>query len=269
MKKSFCTAFAAIALTCAAQQHVCVNPYTGEAASKDTAPALEIFIPENPAGPAVVACPGGGYGFLAYDKEGADWADWLGERGIALAVLNYTLPKGNCQLPGNDAKAAISYLRENAAALKLDPEKIGIMGFSAGGHLASTAATHYDSAANRPSFQILVYPVISMDSTITHKGSRVNLLGENPTEGLVTLYSNEKQVKAGNPPAYIIACEDDRTVPVANSLRYFQALTDAGVPAEAHFFPTGGHGFGKLPGFKYVNSMLNTLSDWLADTAKK
>lgn len=268
MRKFILSAMMTLAIAASAQQHLCVDPYTGMQASKEQAPALEIFIPQNPAGPAVVACPGGGYGFLAYEKEGSDWAEWLGERGIALAVLNYTLPEGRHMLPGNDAKAAIAYLRANAGNLGLDPDKIGIMGFSAGGHLASTAATHYDSPDNRPSFQILVYPVISMDKTITHGGTRHNLIGDDAADELVRLYSNELQVKAGNPPAYIIACEDDRTVPVANSLRYYQALTDAGVAAEMHIFPTGGHGFGKLPGFKYVDSMLSTLSDWLADTLR-
>ncbi len=205
---------------------------------------------------------------LAYDKEGTDWADWFAERGITLAVLNYRLPNARHELPVADAKAAISYLRENAAKLGLDPSKIGIMGFSAGGHLASTAATHYDSAANRPSFQILAYPVISMDKAITHNGTRHNLIGDNASTDLAEFYSNELQVKDSNPPAYIVACEDDHAVPVANSLRYYQALTNHKVPAEIHIYPTGGHGFGKLSSFKYVDSMLSTLSDWLEDILK-
>lgn len=259
---------AALSLSCAAQQHFTVNPYTGQETSPQEAPALEIFIPANPQGAAVVACPGGGYGFLAYDKEGSDWAEWLNSQGITLAVLNYTLPEQRPLLPGNDAKAAISYLRANASSLGLNPEQIGIMGFSAGGHLAATAATHYDSPANRPSFQILVYPVISMDSTITHGGTRHNLIGTDASDEMVTLYSNELQVKADNPPAYIIACQDDKAVPVENSIRYYQALTRNGVPAEIHIYPTGGHGFGKLPGFKYVDPMLASMGAWLADILK-
>lgn len=255
-------------LTAGAQQHLTVNPHTGSATEKGAPSALEIFIPANPTGGAVIACPGGGYGYLAYDKEGADWAGWLGERGISLAVLNYRLPEGKHEIPLADAQAAISYLRTNATELGLDPDKIGIMGFSAGGHLASTAATHYDNDSNRPSFQILVYPVISMDKSITHGGTRHNLIGDDAPQDLVELYSNELRVRDSDPPAYIIACEDDHTVPVANSLRYYQSLTNHNVPASMHLYPTGGHGFGKLASFKYVDSMLTTLSEWLEDTLK-
>lgn len=262
MKKltaSFLALFCVLAAHAAGPVKVDIN------ATPDEKAVLEIYRTDGAARGAVVVCPGGAYGFKAIDKEGRDWAGWFADRGIVTAVLDYRLPQGRDGVPLADCSAAVAHLRENAERYGIPADRIGVMGFSAGGHLAATAATH-SSGAGRPDFQILMYPVISMDSVITHRGSRDNLLGKSPADGAVAYYSCELMVTDATPPAFIFTCEDDRTVPPANSLRYYQALTDCNVPSELHVYPTGGHGYGKQPGFKYVSQMLYLLDSWIKNT---
>lgn len=232
--------------------------------SKVTAPTLEVRLaPKDKAnGTAVVICPGGGYAFLAYDHEGVQVADWFNARGISAFVLKYRLPsdaimKDKSVGPLQDVQEAIRTVRRRAAEWGINPARIGVMGFSAGGHLAATASTLFDDAvypsdgtSARPDFSILVYPVISMQAGLTHGGSRQNLLGSDPAPERVDHFSNERQVKANTPPAFLIHAEDDKTVPVENSLQYFAAMKQHGVPAELHIYPEGGHGFGlgQMPG---------------------
>ncbi|NHN25826.1 alpha/beta hydrolase [Flavobacterium jejuense] len=220
-------------------------------------PTLTIFKPKNPNGTAVVICPGGGYLHLAINKEGYKVAEWLNSLGITAVVLKYRLPsykimKNKSIGPLQDAQEAMRYVRKNAKKWNLDEHKIGIMGFSAGGHLASTLATKYDKAvynitdstSAKPDFSILVYPVISMEETITHKGSKTNLLGLNPSKKLENLFSNETQVNLQTPKTFIIHATDDKSVPVENSINYYLALKSNKVSTEIHVYKKGGHGFG-------------------------
>lgn len=223
-----------------------------------TNPTLEVFLPsqEKATGMAVVICPGGGYGVLVYQGEGISTAKELSANGIAAFVLKYRLPDDKLMenktiAPLQDAQQAIKLVRENATKWGIDPHKIGIMGFSAGGHLASTEATHFKKAlieniqntSLRPDFQIVVYPVISMQDKLTHAGSRNQLLENNPTKEIKDLFSNELQVDEDTPPAYITHAADDKTVDVDNSVEYFEALRHHNVPVEMHLYPKGGHGF--------------------------
>ncbi len=227
--------------------------------SKVTDPVLLVYLPapEKANGTAVVICPGGGYGRLAIDHEGYDIAAWFNEVGIAGIILKYRLPsevimEEKSVGPLQDAQEAIRIVRRRAAEWKLDPQKIGIMGFSAGGHLAATASTRHsdpvytpaDSTSARPDFSILMYPVISFQQEVTHRGSRTALVGREPSQAHVDRFSNELQVNGQTPPAFLVHSTDDTAVPVANSLLYYQALVKNGVPAEIHVYQKGGHGFG-------------------------
>lgn len=225
---------------------------------------LSIFrAPEEKAnGKAVIIIPGGGYAYVAGSYEGSDWGPFYNDLGFTAAVLNYNLPNGNPEVPLNDGRAALQYLRDNAEDLLIDPDLIGVMGFSAGGHLASTIATHL-TGSELPAFQVLFYPVISMDSRITHAGSRQNLLGDHPSTELVNLYSNELQVTSETPPAYLCWASDDSTVKPTNSQKYRTALRNAGVSVGYKTFTSGGHGFGFNPSFAYHNQMLKLLTEWL------
>lgn len=247
-------------------------------------PAIEVRLParRNATGQAVVVCPGGAYAGLAYDWEGTDFAGWLNSRGIAAIVLRYRLPvdgdadhqKWLCPLL--DAQRAIRLTRAHAADWAIDPAKVGIMGFSAGGHLASTAGTHFDAGdagaadpvdrlSSRPDFMILIYPVISMMEPTTHAGSRHNLLGEHPSDALVRLYSNELQVTAETPPTFLVHAGDDNAVPVKNSLLFYEALLAHQVPAELHVYPKGGHGFAfALPNGR-LQDWTHLCARWLAE----
>jgi acetyl esterase/lipase len=224
-----------------------------------TIPTLSIFIPKDakPNQTAVIICPGGGYMHLAFDKEGTKVAEWFNSLGIVAFVLKYRLPndlimKNKIVGPLQDAQEAVRYVRQNAAKLNIDPNKIGILGFSAGGHLASTLSTHYDDkvyestykVSARPDFSILMYPVISMENQITHKGSQTNLLGNNPSQDLIDSYSNEKKVTSKTPPAFLIHATDDTVVIPENSINYYLALKKNGIKAELHLYEKGGHGFG-------------------------
>ncbi len=231
----------------------------------DGASNMQVFLPANPSGRVVVGCPGGGYTHLSMQNEGTDWADYFNNQGIAYCVLKYRMPGGDRTLPMGDAQNAIRMVRDSASVWSVNPYDVGIMGFSAGGHLASTTATHAPIEA-RPNFQILFYPVISMDERITHKGSVVGFLGDGRSnENLVREYSNDKQVrKHETPPAIIIMASDDRAVPpLTNGLPYYTALRKAGIPASIHIYPSGGHGFGFKSTFAYHEQMVDELSAWL------
>lgn len=225
-------------------------------------PVIKVFLPEKPNGKAIIDCPGGGYQHLAMEHEGTQFAPWLNEQGIALIVLKYRMPNGNHEIPLSDAEQAIKIVRQHAGKWNINPTQIGIMGFSAGGHLASTLATHFDTET-RPDFQILFYPVITMDKSYTHGGSRKNLLGENPSEELVKLYSNELQITPQTPKAFILFSDDDKAVPSLNGVNYYLALQKNGVSAEFHIYPSGGHGWGFKDDFIYKSQWTVALAQWL------
>lgn len=227
-------------------------------------PSIRVFLPEatKATGRAVVCCPGGGYSHLATDHEGYDWAPFFNERGIALIVLKYRMPHANSDVPISDAKEALRVVRENAKQWNINPKKVGIMGSSAGGHLASTVATHSDSLTV-PAFQILFYPVVTFDYKYTHKGSRHGLIGEQAAQELVDIYSNELQVTSKTPQAIMLLSDDDRVVPSPNSVNYYLALKKNGVKATMHIYPSGGHGWGCRENFKYHKEMIADLSAWL------
>lgn len=227
-------------------------------------PSIRVFLPnaDKATGRAVVCCPGGGYSHLATGHEGYDWAPYFNERGIALIVLKYRMPHANTDVPISDAQEALRVVRENAQKWHIDPKKVGIMGSSAGGHLASTVATHSDSLTV-PAFQILFYPVVTFDYKYTHKGSRHGLIGEQAPQDLVDLYSNELQVTSKTPPAIMLLSDDDRVVPSQNSVNYYLALKKLGIKATMHIYPSGGHGWGCRENFKYHKEMLADLSAWL------
>ncbi|MDE6521391.1 MAG: alpha/beta hydrolase [Muribaculaceae bacterium] len=229
-------------------------------------PAITVYTPKNPTGKTVLMCPGGGYTHQASAHEGHDMADWYNAQGITYAVLKYRLPYGDNTIPLADAEQAMRILRKYAKELGVDPQKVGIAGASAGGHLASTLATHYSSPETRPDFQILFYPVVSMDANKTHAGSRKALLGENPSEELVKLYSNELQVTPDTPKAFIMLSSDDGAVPPANSIDYYTALINNKVKASLHAYPTGGHGWGFRDKFPYKRQWTGELEKWLNET---
>ncbi len=244
-------------------------------------PDIAIFLPskKNASGEAVVICPGGGYHILAYDLEGSDIARWLNSKGIAAFVLKYRLPGSSNNIvpelsPLMDAQRALRMVRANANKWNVDPGKIGIMGFSAGGHLASTLSTHYDAGDKdspdpveqiscRPDFSILIYPVISFSDDVTHRGSRTSLLGENPDPKLVEYYSNELQITEDTPPAILIHSADDAAVPVQNSLLYYDAIRKNSHQSELHVYPYGGHGYSLAIGEGHLSSWPDRVIDWI------
>lgn len=242
-------------------------PYTKKGIDRDelgeggrvtrvAAPELTVYLPTKvPSNRmAILICPGGGYGILAIEHEGHAIARWYSERGYVAAVLKYRLPEEELLyepwlVPLSDAKAGIQQLRKKADEWGIDPHKVGVLGFSAGGHLASSLSVHGEKAGNpalnsRPDFSILVYPVISMDTTITHQGSRKNLLGEKLGTEWEKYFSNDTQVDETTPPAFIVHSWDDRSVPAENSIRYAMALNKFGTNVELHLFEKGGHGYG-------------------------
>lgn len=221
-------------------------------------PTLEVFLPsvQIANGTAVIICPGGGYGRVVYQKEGPDIANEFIKHGITAFVLKYRLPSDSIMLdktigPLQDAQRAIQLVREHSEEYNIDRNKIGIMGFSAGGHLASTAATHFEASliqnkentSLRPDFLILVYPVISMTDKLTHMGSRENLLGKSPTVEEIEYFSNELQITDKTPPTYITHAGDDSVVDVDNSIVFYEALRHQNVEVEMHLYPKGNHGF--------------------------
>jgi len=243
--------------------------------SRDEEPTLTLFLPtkENATGTAVLVIPGGAYGFLAFEEEGTAVAKAFVAKGIAAFVLKYRLPKKETMLdksygPLMDAQQSMKLIRSNAVNWNINPTKVGVIGYSAGGHLASTLGTHYsssyipnkDSISLRPDFMILVYPVISMNDQLTHMGSKINLLGMEPSKEKVDLFSNELQVTKESPPTYLTHCGDDAVVDVNNSIVFYQALQKNGVDAELHLFPKGNHGFTqRLPLDEWMDPMLGFL----------
>ena len=244
-------------------------------------PDIAVFLPSKrfATGQAVVICPGGGYGILAYDLEGTDIAKYFNTIGVAAIVLKYRLPVyGNCIVPHKaplmDAQRAMRLVRQNATSWNINPNKIGIMGFSAGGHLAATLGTHFDygnktatdsieKQSCRPDFMILMYPVITFKDSITHSGSRENLLGKNPDKDLVINYSNELQVTKDTPPAFFALADNDPAVPVENTLLMYKALRKNKISAEMHILSEGGHGFGLGLNNEHIASWTNSLKLWL------
>lgn len=227
--------------------------------SKVSQPTLTVFLADQSSsnGTAVIICPGGGYLHLAINKEGYKIAKWFNSFGISAFVLKYRMPsdltmKDKTIGPLQDAQEAIRMVRRNAAKWHLDLNKIGIMGFSAGGHLAATVSTRYaekvydskDEVSARPDFSILIYPVISMQDGITHNGSKNYLLGENANSDMVDKFSNEKRVDDKTPKAFLVHATDDKAVPVENSINYYLALKQHSIPVEMHIYENGGHGFG-------------------------
>lgn len=224
-----------------------------------SSPEIQVFLPNdnNATGTAVVIFPGGGYSIIAFELEGTKIAEALNAQGIAAIVVKYRLPSdaimkdksiGSLQ----DAQEAIRLVRRNATVWKINPDKVGVMGFSAGGHLAASVSTRFDekvykatdATSARPNFSLLIYPVISFQDEITHMGSREALIGKNPSKEKIDLYSNELQITSNTPPAFLIHSADDTVVVPENSIRYFKNLRTKNIDAELHLFQRGGHGFG-------------------------
>jgi len=240
-------------------------------------PAVTIYLPpaDRANGAGVVIFPGGGYGHLSIDKEGKQIAEWLNARGVAGFVLRYRLgPRYRHPIELGDAQRALRLVRVRAAEFRLSPDRIGVWGFSAGGHLASTLGTHFDAgkpeAADpiervscRPAFLILAYPVVTLLDPYAHKGSRRNLLGDNPDPALVSSLSNETQVTAQTPPAFLFHTDADNGVPAENSVQFYLALRRAGVPAELHIYERGGHGAGLGASDPVLSTWPDRLADWL------
>ena len=231
-------------------------------------PDITVYRAEHPSGIAVIMCPGGGYARLAMNHEGHDMAPWFNTQGITYVVLKYRMPNGHNEVPFSDVEQAIRLVRQHAAEWNINPAKVGIMGASAGGHLASTLATHYTSKGTRPDFQILLYPVITMDANFTHAGSRENLITKNPSADLIAKYSNELQVNAQTPQAFIALSSDDKAVLPQNSINYYLALLKHNVPATMHIYPTGGHGWGFRDNFTYKRQWTDELEKWLRNGVK-
>lgn len=239
----------------------------GEHANYVTDPTLTIFRPEKPNGLCVISCPGGGYWDVWYVHEGTSMADWYKCQGITYCVLKYRLPNQHPSVPLEDVHATMRYLRSHADELHIN--KIGVQGFSAGGHLAATAATHYSDAVERPDFQILFYPLVSMNSEYTHLHCRKIFMGENPTQEMVDYYSNELQVTDDTPPAFLLHSSNDYGVNLRNTLEYCQALYDHHVSAALHIYPSGGHGWGFRDDFSYKHEWTGELEKWLREEILK
>lgn len=229
---------------------------------------LTVLLPDakKATGRAIVCCPGGAYSHLAMQHEGTDWQWFFNNQGIALFVLKYRMPRGNYQVPISDAEEAIRVVRRNAKEWNINPNDVGIMGFSAGGHLASTIATHSKGEV-KPDFQILFYPVITMVSGFTHKGSHDNFLGKNLSKKeqkrLEQEFSNDMQVTRATPRAFIALSDDDHGVLPSNGVNYYVECFRHDVPASLHVYPTGGHGWGYRESFPYHMEMLLELKAWL------
>jgi acetyl esterase/lipase len=239
----------------------------GEDADK---PSITIYLPrkEQAVETGVVVCPGGGYQHLAMDHEGKQVAEWLNSLGVAAFVLKYRLgPRYHHPAMLQDVQRAIQMVRGRAQQFGVAPDRIGVWGFSAGGHLASTAATHFakDSGgvSSRPDFAILSYPVITMKDPYAHKGSRANLLGANPSADVVEQLSNESQVTAETPPTFLFHTSDDPVVPVQNSIEFYLALRKAGVPVEMHIFEHGRHGVGLAQDDAALRIWPALLANWM------
>ncbi|MEZ5106356.1 MAG: alpha/beta hydrolase [Draconibacterium sp.] len=236
---------------------------------------MYVYLPEeNNSGAAVVICPGGGYWIEAMDHEGYDMAAWLKSKGVTGIVLKYRLPYGHHEVPASDLKRAIQIVRSNAKEWGIDPQKVGIAGSSAGGHLASTVGTHFDTGIKdssdpidkiscRPDFMLLLYPVVTFNEEFGHMGSRKNLIGEGNDWKMVEEYSNELHVTPETPPTFLVLADDDKAVPPRNSVEFYLALKKNNVPAEMHIFQEGGHGFGMKKKNLPVEEWPNLFYNWL------
>lgn len=253
-----------------------VGVVAGSYVTNNSVAELYVYSPESGqnTGRAIVICPGGGYVNLDIPNEGELFARWLNQRGITAVILKYRMPNGHDRIPLTDAQRAVRWVRSRAEELAIHPAQIGIAGFSAGGHLASTLATHFDSGkanasdrlerfSSRPDFVLLFYPVISMKSGLTHNGSRNALLGTNPVPELIQKYSNEDQVTAKTPPTFLIHSDDDAAVSPLNSVVFYQALKRNHVPAVLYVIPRGGHGWGLKDSFEYYSMWTGLLENWL------
>jgi acetyl esterase/lipase len=218
---------------------------------------------EKSCGTAVLICPGGGYSGVSVVKEGEEIAKWFNQLGVSAFILYYRMPNGHSGIPLKDAQTALKIIHERAKEWNINKKNIGIMGFSAGGHLASTIGTHFKTKTDRPAFMILGYPVITMKNEFTHKGSRYNLLGNNPSEETVKLYSNELHITKNTPPAFIVYANDDKTVPVENSKMFYSELQSKNIPSEIHSFDIGGHGFGMRKNGIPADNWPDLLKNWL------
>ncbi len=252
--------------------------------SKVQIPDIRVYLPESSemTGDAVIICPGGGYHILAYDWEGEAIAEYWNSKGVAAIVLKYRLPTSESQIepyksPLMDAQRAMRTVRYKASAWGIDPARIGIMGFSAGGHLASSLSTHYDAGnadsddpveklSCRPDFSILMYPVISFTGEFQHSGSRKALVGEDST--LMEYFSNELQVTEDTPPTILFHSSDDKAVPVENSIIYYKALIENNVAAEMHIYPYGGHGFSLALDQGHLAAWPELCNDWVRSLQK-
>lgn len=228
-------------------------------------PSITVYRADKPNGMAIIMCPGGGYARLALGHEGHDMASWFNTQGITYIVLKYRMPNGHHEVPLSDAEQAIRMVRKHASEWGINPNRVGIMGASAGGHLAASLATLCSNEDTRPNFQILFYPVISMLKEVTHSGSRQNLIGDNPAKELENRYSLEGQVSARSPQAFIMLSGDDTTVLPINGIGYYLALCEQKVPATLHVYPTGGHGWGFRDDFTYKRQWTGELEKWLRD----
>ena len=235
----------------------------GNIISSVTRPVLYVYPAAEPNGTAIIMCPGGAYAKLAFNHEGTDMAEWFNSMGITYAVLKYRMPNGHDDVPLSDAEQAMRIMRLRGSEWGVDTNSIGIAGASAGGHLAATLATHYSSAETKPDFQVLFYPVITTERGVTHQGSVDNLCGTAPTAEQMHRFSNELHVNGDKPKAIIPVSAHDSAGPVANSLRYFEALTRNGVLSSLHVYPIGEHGWGYYDHFPYNRQWKEELAQWL------
>ena len=257
----------AVSVSAMAQRAFDVNLWDAKTPNKnglqDTA-YIKVFLPDakRATGRAVVICPGGGYAHLAMDHEGTQWAPFFNNMGIATIVLHYRMPNGNAKVPISDAEEALRTVRRNAKNWHINASDVGIMGFSAGGHLASTIATQSKGDA-KPNFQILFYPVITMMQGYTHQGSHDNLLGYNASKKDEQKFCSDLQVTRVTPRACLLLSDDDHAVLPINSVNYYAELYRHDVPASIYVYPTGGHGWGMNTSFAYHSEMLLNLKGWL------
>lgn len=234
---------------------------------KITNPRMYVYpaAADNNTGTAVLICPGGGYSGVSVIKEGEEIAQWFNTKGVTAFVLYYRMPNRHHNIPLKDAQTALQIIHQRAKEWKVDRKQIGIVGFSAGGHLAATVGTLFDNKTNRPAFMILGYPVITMQEGTTHKGSRNNLLGKDPSQELLKRYSPELQVTKKTPPTFIFHAEDDKGVSIENSHLFVQALQSNKIPVELYAFPEGGHGIGMRPTNPAADKWPAMLANWMRD----